>query len=147
MMRILVGMLLGILLVLGWQQLTVQGQAAPPFTRFAGTWSHHGGFIYIDPTGRGSDSFRTYINCSTQRQTACDRFLGNTIYPGGYLRFRLTKIGGNVASGYVTGSAYSWQMATPVKITRRANDTILVKVPGFTESGCGSQAPAGACGA
>lgn len=147
MARIVLGVALGIISVVAWQQRPTHGQAAPAFGRFAGTWEHHGGFIHISPAGIGSDTFRTYINCTANRQTACDRGIGNTIYPGGYLRFRLTTVSGSVASGYVTGSAFSWQMETPVKVTLRAKDTITLKVPGMVEPGCGPRAPAGACGA
>lgn len=146
-MRTLGGILLGILIVLGWQGIPANGQPAPPYSRFAGTWVHHGGIIHISANGSGSDTFRTYINCTSRIQTACDRFIGNSIYNGGYLRFRLTKIAGNTATGSVTGSAFSWQLQTPVRVTLRSNDTITLKVPGLSEAGCGPHAPNGACGA
>lgn len=121
--------------------------APSPFARFAGSWLHHGGLLYVSGDGKGVHRFRTYVNCTTNRLTACDKFLGSAIYDGGYVAFSLTRVSGNRATGTITVSSFSWQIGQPFTLVLKPNDTMQVREPGYPATVCGSRAPAGACGA
>jgi hypothetical protein len=144
---------LGAGFALGRVSLPIGAGAAPALGRaaipvaFVGSWETHGGLLDISTNGVGSDHLRTYINCTTTRQTACDRVVGNGIYPGQYDRFKITRVQGTTAVANVTDSAYSWRVGTRITITRGTNDTLTIHMPDGAFRYCGPKAPAGTCGA
>jgi hypothetical protein len=148
----LLALLIGICLGIGGARL-----AAPPspaaaqpsgeFSRFAGSWVHHDGFIRISSGGSGFESHRTYVTCKNPEASGCDYLTHHVIYNGGYLSFRLTGIKNGKAVGYVTGSSASWLMHTDVTIGFTAKDAISLRYGTMSVHGCGPNAPAGYCGA
>lgn len=111
------GVLLGLGLASGALVRARSENSSGPFSQFAGDWYHHGSLVRIDAQGHGSERFRTYQQCTQTIQTACDYWAGSNIYTGGYIAFSLSKLSGNVASGYVSNSSYSWQIETQVTMT------------------------------
>lgn len=131
----------------GYPVSPVAAQPAADFSRYAGFWSHHDGFIRISKSGVGFESHRTYVNCKNPEATGCD-FLGKKyIYNGGFLAFRLTGMKNGAAVGYVTGSSASWLMHTDIKIRFTVRDAMTLSYGNTSVRGCGSNAPAGYCGA
>jgi hypothetical protein len=125
----------------------VSAQPAADFSRYAGFWSHHDGFIRISKSGVGFESHRTYVTCKNPEASGCDYFGKKYIYNGGYLSFRLTGMKNGKAVGYVTGSNASWLMHTDVKIGATAKNAITLWYGETFVHGCGSNAPVGYCGA
>lgn len=123
--------------------------AASTYARFAGNWYHHSSGLTLTQDGHGVEHFRTYVDCTANRLTACDRWIGNTIYGGGFVAFYLWKVKGPSVIGSVTASAYSWQIGTQVTITPRANPNIMdVRFVGRSYPACrGTAITTGACGA
>lgn len=150
MTRILFGAAVGAALAATWFGLGGQVSAShspAAYGQFAGNWSLHGGNLYISPGGLGNLHFRTYINCGPNRQTACDRFVKNEIYDGGFIHFTLQRVQGSRATGFITNSSASYQVDLPISVTRKGNDTVFFSTPGQTGRACGPQAPPGFCGA
>jgi hypothetical protein len=115
--------------------------------RFVGTWQTHGGILNINASGVGTDHLRTYVNCTTNRMTACDKFIKNEIYPGQYDTFHITTVTGNTAKAGITDSAYSWRVGTQITILLKPHGIVQVQMPDGAFRYCGSNSPAGACGA
>jgi hypothetical protein len=116
--------------------------------RFVGNWTFHDGRLAVNRQGRGSESFRTFVDCTATIQTACDKFQGNFIYNGGFVTFTLNKIGGNQATGQIDNSAYSWAVFTPITlIFNPAKDTLRIRSLLGASLACGPKAPPGMCGA
>lgn len=123
---------------------------AAPFTRFAGDRFTHGGRLSITARGYGVFHVRTYNTCSRTIVTNCDRFKGNYIYPGGYGTFQLSRVSGNTAYGFMTGSSASWEIDTPIRFTLAPRGVLTAHGPSDLidqRSFCTDQSPAGACGA
>jgi hypothetical protein len=115
---------------------------------FVGAWTFHDGRLSVNRRGRGSESFRTFVDCTATIQTACDKFQGNVIYNGGFVTFTLTKIVGNRAKGQITDSAYSWTVFTPITLVfNPAKDTLSIRSVLGIRLACGPRATPGLCGA
>ena len=112
-----------------------------------GTWFHHGGALTVTSSGHGFYSGRIYTNCDASHSTACDKFLGNYIYGGDFVRFYLSHQSGGVATGYIGNSALSWRVGTAARLTLEPSDLIRLVVPGLDVTFCGPRAPSGRCGA
>jgi hypothetical protein len=122
--------------------------ATSPYARFVGGWFHHGGALSIHSNGHALYTYRLYVDCTTQRITACDKLTHNTIYGGGFSVFTLHRAGGNKAYGSMDNSVYSWQVGTTVTLVARPNDTLVLYEAGTTPiTVCGARAPVGYCGA
>jgi hypothetical protein len=140
-----VGFGMGRASVPGTAGAATSGAAVP--ARFVGFWETHGGGLSIGTDGVGTDHLRAYVNCTTNRLTACDKFAHNEIYPGQFDTFRITKVQGNTATAGITGSAYSWRVGVKVMVTLGAGDVLTVHMPDGPFRYCGPHAAAGACGA
>jgi hypothetical protein len=132
---------------------TLRGFAAvphsSPYSLFVGRWFVHGGVMTVAPSGRAAFRYRTYVNCTSTRRTACDNFVSSTIYPGGFTDFSLGRVTGRRARGTVSNSAYSWQVGTAVTLLfHPKKDTVALKLAGTgTTTLCGPHAPPTTCGA
>lgn len=132
---------------------TLRGFAAvpqsSPYSLFAGRWFVHGGVMTVQPSGHAVFRYRTYVNCTSTRLTACDKFVSSTIYPGGFAKFSLGRATGSQARGTVSNSAYSWQVGTAVTLVfHPKKDTVALKLAGTgTTTLCGPHAPPATCGA
>jgi hypothetical protein len=111
------GAVLGAILASGSLVRANSGHSTTPYAAFAGDWYHHGALLHLDAQGHGYERFRVYQQCTQTIQTACDYWVGNAIYTGGYVAFWLAKLSGNVATGYVTNGAFSWQIGTQMTMT------------------------------
>lgn len=155
MKRLLIDLaLIALTISLMWDYSTAWGQRidsrnALAFVPFAGTWTFHDGGLSIDRSGHGTESFRTFVNCTATIQTACDKFQGNIIYNGGFTQFTLKKVVRNRATGAITNSAYSWAMFTAIAIIfNPAKDSLTIRtVTGGPIIACGKKAVPGTCGA
>jgi hypothetical protein len=140
-------------IVIGRTSISGTAGAAPEHARlavparFVGTWQTHGGLLNINGRGIGTDHLRAYASCTVNRMTACDRFIKNTIYPGQFDTFQITKTTGNTAVAGVTNSSYSWRVGTQITIVLKPHGIVQVGMPDGTFRYCGSNSPAGACGA
>jgi hypothetical protein len=122
--------------------------ATSPYARFLGRWFHHGGGLIIYRNGHAFYSYRTYVFCTPQVTTACDKQAKNTIIDGGFSRFTLHRTRGNKAYGSMDNSSYSWQVGTTVTLVAMPNDTLVLHEAGTAPTTvCGSKAPVGYCGA
>jgi hypothetical protein len=126
--------------------------AAPqssPYSQFVGRWFVHGGVMTVAPSGRMVFRYRTYVNCTSTRLTACDKFVSSTIYPGGFAIASLYHVTGRQAQGTVSNSAYSWQVGTGLTLVfHPKKDTVALKLAGAgTTTLCGPHAPPTTCGA
>jgi hypothetical protein len=122
--------------------------ATSPYARFLGNWFHHGGGLVIGRNGHGFYSYRTYVFCTAQVTTACDKRAKNLIYGGGFSRFTLHRTVANKAYGSMDNSAFSWQVGTTVTLVAKPNDTLILHEAGIGPTTlCGLKAPAGYCGA
>ena len=122
--------------------------AASPYARFLGSWFHHGGGLVIRRNGHGFYSYRTYVFCTAQVLTACDKQAKNLIFGGGFSRFALHRTVANKAYGSMDDSAFSWQVGTTITLIAMPNDTLVLYEAGTAPTTlCGSKAPAGYCGA
>ncbi len=117
------------------------------FAVVSGDWFGHGRDIFVGLNGQGTAHFRTYTDCTQTVTTNCDMVANNLIYPGGYFTFALNRVAGNKAFGSITTSGYSWMIGTRITIAKNANDTVHVYVLRGYGVYCGSNAPAGFCGA
>jgi hypothetical protein len=119
-----------------------------PYTQFVGRWFQHGGDLVVYRNGYAFYSYRTYVFCSGQVVTACDKQAKNTIFGGGFSALTLHRSVGNKAYGSMNNSAFSWQVGTAVTLVAMPNDTLVLHEAGTAPIVlCGSKAPAGHCGA
>lgn len=122
--------------------------AASPYARFVGHWFHHGGGLVVHGNGAAFYSYRTYVFCTAQLTTTCDKQVGNTIFDGGFSTITLHRVAGDKAFGSMDNSAYSWQVGTSVTLVLSPNDTLMLREAGTAATIlCGPHAPAEVCGA
>lgn len=125
----------------------VNAKPAGDFSRYAGFWSHHDGFIRISNSGVGFESHRTYVTCKNPEASGCDYLGKKYIYNGGFVAFRLTGMKNGKAVGYVTASSASWLMHTDVKLSFTGRDAMTLHYGNSSVRGCGTNATPGYCGA
>jgi hypothetical protein len=122
--------------------------ATSPYAPFLGPWFHHGGGVVVYSNGYALYSYRTYVFCTGNRVTACDKLTKHYIFNGGFSTFTLHRSVGNKAYGSINNSAFSWQVGTSVTLVAMPNDTLVLHEAGTAPAVlCGSKAPAGNCGA
>jgi len=114
---------------------------------FAGAWKRHGGSIRINRNGTGHSVFRAYTNCTNDRPAVCDKILGNRIYSGDVMEFRLNQRQGNRARGTITYSARSWQTYTGITLTLLRDGTLRVTTVGRSFDVCRENNYKPKCGA
>ncbi|MGI8827274.1 MAG: hypothetical protein ACR2JC_16845 [Chloroflexota bacterium] len=125
----------------------VASALAAPYGRFSGSWFHHGGTLSIDRRGNGFHTFRTYVDCTQNRPTACDMIRNNTIYDGGFVSFTLSRAISNRAYGRIYNSSFSWLVGTRLTLSLRPGDTLVIATAAEETLTCGARARPGACGA
>jgi hypothetical protein len=131
----------------GWTHPLVK-RSSLAYAPFVGHWTFHDGGLSVNPRGHGSETFRTFINCTATIQTACDKFQGNFIYNGGFVTFTLEKVVGNQAKGQINDSAYSWAVFSSVTLAfNPAKDTVRIRSALGSWLACGPRATPGSCGA
>lgn len=148
-MRIVVGFLLGAIVWTGIGAVRAEHQmSSTPYGQFVGTWTHHDGETLVQPNGYGTEHYRTFMPCTQNRTTACDRVIKNAIYAGGFIAFRLMQTRGNVAYGSVFNSSASWQVGTRLSLTLHPDGTLHMQAVGYIAISCNVPAAAkGRCGA
>lgn len=128
--------------------LASRSRDSSPYTQFVGRWFQHGGDLVVYRNGYAFYSYRTYVFCTGQVVTACDKQTKNTIFGGGFSALTLHRSVGNKAYGSMNNSAFSWQVGTAVTLVAMPNDTLVLHEVGTAPIVlCGSKAPAGRCGA
>jgi hypothetical protein len=135
---------------LGWlasgsQRRAIAGSPPPgtPFAQFVGDWDHVGGngLLSIQPNGHGIDHFRTYLQCDgTGHVTDCDKTIGRTVYPGGFIAMTLNKVYGNQAFGTIGNASSSWEVGTRVQLVIGKNDILTIQDAAGSTRTCGVRA-------
>jgi hypothetical protein len=111
---------------------------------FNGTWYEHGAGLTIGTDGRFQIEYRTYNTCGGGTPGLCDLMIGNLIIPGGSLGGRITSINGDTADTTVSYDPGGASAAQTNQMTYEPTNDV-VSYDGFLF--CGTNAPAGYCGA
>lgn len=112
-----------------------------------GSWGGHGRELVVRSDGSVTVIYRTYRTCGDD-SPPCDTVKGNTIYDGGRITMRITRV---VTAHHTTTAAATVLTSTepdfPVGSTQSLllDGDIIDLGRGFTF--CDDKAPAGACGA
>ncbi len=109
----------GLLAAAGTLALT----ACTPTSYFQGSYWHHGVDMSIDASGNGTVTYRTYTWCFFGMTQPCDAVVGNYLYDGGHLTFRLTSpLTSHTATGVVTsGNQVRPGQAVTLTVVRTKN--------------------------
>jgi hypothetical protein len=107
--------------------------------------------MIINSGGGVSMEFRTYVNCTATLKTGCDRISGHTIFSGGHVAARITRVI-NATTVVVTVSSTSAPSLVSMGTFRLGHDlgrdALAPLAGGFRGIPfCGPGAPSGYCGA
>jgi predicted nucleic acid-binding Zn ribbon protein len=121
--------------------------ASQDFSPFVGTWSGHGRLLTFALNGNAQYTARAYQWCGQGVPLPCDSMQGNEIIDGINEQLVFTRTNGSTAYGTITFST-AGDTGQQVAASLRQEDTIALYYGNAIYSIlCGSQAPAGYCGA
>lgn len=140
--------------------VTVSAAPAPPATPsgaattigthpgiLTGVWGGHGRELVVRRDGSSTVTYRTYRTCGDD-SPPCDTVKGNTIYDGGRITMRITRV---VTAHHTTTATVTVLTSTEPDFPAGSTQSLLLDGDvinlgrGFTF--CDDKAPAGTCGA